>query len=71
MAIDATPTNMQLEFASFQNDAELEEKFCDLSLTDFYSKFFLPNTQKHPEIIKHTEYHQHLAVPVAVISCSA
>jgi hypothetical protein len=35
--IDATPTSLQLEFANFQSDSVLKEKFCDSSLTDFYS----------------------------------
>jgi hypothetical protein len=37
--IDASPTDLQLEFANFQSDLMLKENFCDSSLADFCSKY--------------------------------
>lgn len=36
---DGTPSNVQLEFADFQRDSVLKDKYCNIHILDFYSKY--------------------------------
>jgi hypothetical protein len=49
--LDLLPTNLQLEFAELQCDSTLKDKFLNISILEFYSKYL--SKEKYPGIHKH------------------